>query len=404
MKLKLSAAAAGVLGIALVSAGCGSTANVGGGSTPAASGSSGSSSASAARFGSANQALCSGAVTTKPGYKNTIGTIAGGSKTLTGAGSTFVAPMMSDWTKAYSQATGNQVTYDSIGSGGGVAQVQANTVNFGDSDVGMKPSEIAAAKGGPVLQIPLLLGAVVPTYNLPGIGAGLKFTGNVLGEIYAGKIKMWNDPALTALNPGVNLPDAAIAVVHRSDGSGTTGIWTDYLTKESPTWVSTLGGASKSSGKTVAWPTGIGGKGNEGVSGAISQTQDSLGYLESDYAIAQNLTYGQVENKAGKFIEPCIASIIPTVNGVTFPASLNISLTDGTDPNVYPISGTTYALVYEHQTSKATAAALVNFFAWVLSTGQDLNASLYYAPLGSALQQLAVGQLKKITLNGQPVA
>jgi phosphate transport system substrate-binding protein len=404
MKLKLSAAAAGVLGIALVSAGCGSTANVGGGSTPAASGSSGSSSASAAGFGSANQALCSGAVTTKPGYKNTIGTIAGGSKTLTGAGSTFVAPMMSDWTKAYSQATGNQVTYDSIGSGGGVAQVQANTVNFGDSDVGMKPSEIAAAKGGPVLQIPLLLGAVVPTYNLPGIGAGLKFTGNVLGEIYAGKIKMWNDPALTALNPGVNLPDAAIAVVHRSDGSGTTGIWTDYLTKESPTWVSTLGGASKSSGKTVAWPTGIGGKGNEGVSGAISQTQDSLGYLESDYAIAQNLTYGQVENKAGKFIEPCIASIIPTVNGVTFPASLNISLTDGTDPNVYPISGTTYALVYEHQTSKATAAALVNFFAWVLSTGQDLNASLYYAPLGSALQQLAVGQLKKITLNGQPVA
>jgi phosphate transport system substrate-binding protein len=406
MKLKLSAAAAGVLGIALVSAGCGSTANVGSTSTPAASGSSaapGSPSASAAGFGSANQALCSGTVNTKPGYKNAIGTVAGGSKTLTGAGSTFVAPMMSDWTKAYSTATGNQVTYDSIGSGGGVAQVQANTVNFGDSDVGMKPSEIAAAKGGPVLQVPLLLGAVVPAYNLPGIGGGLKFTGNVLGEIFAGKIKTWNDPALTALNPGVNLPGAAIAVVHRSDGSGTTGIWTDYLTKESPAWVSALGGASKSSGKTVAWPTGIGGKGNEGVSGAISQTQDSLGYLESDFAIAQNLTYGQVQNKAGKFIEPCIASIIPAVNGVTFPASLNISLTDGTDPNVYPISGTTYALVYEHQTSKATAAALVNFFAWVLSSGQDLNASLYYAPLGPALQQLSVAQLKKITLNGQPV-
>jgi phosphate transport system substrate-binding protein len=407
MKLKLSAAAAGVVGIALATAGCGSTANVGSTSTPAASGSSaapGSPSAAAAGFGSANQALCSGTVTTKPGYKNAIGTIAGGSKTLTGAGSTFVAPMMSDWTKAYSQATGNQVTYDSIGSGGGVAQVQANTVNFGDSDVGMTPSEIAAAKGGPVLQIPLLLGAVVPTYNLPGVGGGLKFTGNVLGEIYAGKIKTWNDPALTALNPGVNLPDAAIAVVHRSDGSGTTGIWTDYLTKESPTWVSALGGASKSSGKTVAWPVGIGGKGNEGVSGVISQTQDSLGYLESDFAIAQNLTYGQVQNKAGKFIEPCIASIIPAVNGVTFPASLNTSLTDGTDPNVYPVSGTTYALVYEHQASKATAAALVSFFAWVLSSGQDLNASLYYAPLGPALQQLSVAQLKKITVDGQPVA
>jgi phosphate transport system substrate-binding protein len=408
MKLKLSAIAAGVLGIALASAGCGSTSNVGSTSSTAASGSStasASSSGSAATttgFGSANQALCSSAVNTKPGYPNSIGTIAGGSKTLTGAGSTFVAPMMSDWTKAYSTATGNQVTYDSIGSGGGVAQVQANTVNFGDSDTGMNAADLAKAKG-PVLQIPLLLGAVVPTYNLPGIGAGLKFTGNVLGEIYAGTIKMWNDPALTALNPGVNLPDAPIAVVHRSDGSGTTGIWTDYLTKESPTWVSTLGGPSKSSGKTVAWPVGIGGKGNEGVSGVISQTQDSLGYLESDYAISQNLTFGQVENKAGKFIEPCLASIIPAVNGVTFPASLNISLTDGTDPNVYPISGTTYALVYEHQTSQATAAALVNFFGWVLSSGQDLNASLYYAPLGSALQQLSVAQLKKITVNGQPV-
>lgn len=355
-------------------------------------------------FGSANQTLCTSAVNTKPSYQNTIGTIAGGSKTLTGAGSTFVAPMMSDWTKAYSTATGVQVTYDSIGSGGGVAQVQANTVNFGDSDVGMKPSEIAAAKGGPVLQIPLLLGAVVPTYNVPGIGAGLKFTGNVLGEIFAGKIKTWNDPALKALNPGVNLPAAAIAVVHRSDGSGTTGIWTDYLTKESPTWVTALGGASKSSGKTVAWPAGIGGKGNEGVSGVISQTQYSLGYLESDFAIAQNLTYGQVENKAGKFIEPCLASIIPAADGVTFPASLNISLTDGTASDVYPVTGTTYALVYENQTSKATAAALVNFLSWVLTTGQDLNATLSYAPLGPALQKLSYAQLSKITVNGTAVA
>jgi phosphate transport system substrate-binding protein len=399
MRLKISAVAAGVVVTALAAAGCGSTGNVSSGtSTPAGTGS-----AASVSFGSANQALCGGAVNTKPDYPDSIGTIAGGSKTLTGAGSTFVAPMMSDWTKAYSTATGNQVTYDSIGSGGGVEQVQANTVNFGDSDVGMTAAEIAAAKGGPVLQIPLLLGAVVPTYNLPGIGAGLKFTGSVLGEIFAGKITKWNDPALTALNPGVNLPDEAIAVVHRSDGSGTTGIWTNYLTKESPTWVSALGGPSKSAGKTVAWPVGIGGKGNEGVSGAISQTTGALGYLESDYAIAQNLTYGQVQNKAGKFIEPCIASIIPAVDGVTFPPSLNISLTDGSAPNVYPVTGTTYALVYEHQTSQATAAGLVNFLSWVLSAGQNLNASLYYAPLGSALQQLAIRQLKKITVNGQPV-
>ena len=405
MRLKLSVVAAGALGTALVVTGCGSTNNVG--STSTSTGTSASASASAGAvssvgFGSANQTLCSGAVNSKPNYPNAIGTIAGGSKTLTGAGSTFVAPMMSDWTKAYNTATGVQVSYSSIGSGGGVAQVQANTVNFGDSDTGMNAADLAKAKG-PVLQIPLLLGAVVPTYNLTGVGAGLKFTGNVLGEIYAGKITKWNDPALTALNPGVSLPDEAIAVVHRSDGSGTTGIWTDYLTKESPTWVSTLGGASKSKGKTVAWPVGIGGKGNEGVSGVISQTQGSLGYLESDFAIAQNLTYGQVQNKAGTFIQPCIASIIPAVDGVTFPASLNISLTDGTNANVYPITGTSYALVYENQTSKATAAALVNFLGWVLSDGQNLNTSLFYAPLGSALQQLSVAQLKKITVDGQPV-
>jgi phosphate transport system substrate-binding protein len=400
MRLKLSAVAAGVLGIALASAGCGSTANVSSTSTPAASG---GSAASAVGFGSANQQLCSSAGDTTPNYKDTIGTIADGAKTLTGAGSTFVAPMMSDWIKAYSQADGVQVTYDSIGSGGGVKQIQAGTVNFGQSDVGITTAEMAAAKDGPILQIPLLLGAVVPAYNLPGIPAGLKFTGNVLGEIYAGKISKWNDPALKALNPGVNLPDMSIAVVHRSDGSGTTGIWTDYLTKESPTWVSTLGGPSTSQGKTVAWPVGIGGKGNEGVSGVVAQTTGALGYLESDYAIAQHITYGQVENKAGKFIEPCLATIPAAVDGVTFPPSLNTSLTDGTNPDVYPITGTTYAMVYEHQTSKAAAAALVSFLGWVLTTGQNMNASLYYAPLGSGLQQLALGQLKKITVNGQPL-
>jgi phosphate transport system substrate-binding protein len=195
----------------------------------------------------------------------------------------------------------------------------------------------------------------------------------------------------------------SIAVVHRSDGSGTTGIWTNYLTKESPTWVSALGGPSTSQGKTVAWPVGIGGKGNEGVSGVVAQTTGALGYLESDYAIAQHITYGQVENKAGKFIEPCLATIPQAVDGVTFPASLNTSLTDGSNPDVYPITGTTYAMVYEHQTSKAAAVALVNFLGWVLTTGQNMNASLYYAPLGSSLQQLAVGQLKKITVDGQPV-
>lgn len=396
MRLRFSAVAAGALGIALAAAGCGSTGNVRSNSTA-------STQAANVGFGAQNAKLCTAKVNTTPNYKNTVATVSGGARTISGAGSTFAAPMYSQWSSAYSKATGVAVAYASIGSGGGVAAVQANTVNFGDSDVGMAPSEIAASKG-PVLQIPLLLGAVVPTYNLPGIGGGLKFTGPVLGEIYAGKIKNWDDPALKKLNPGVKLPSMPIAVAHRSDGSGTTGIWTDYLTKTSPVWVSALGGASKSSGKTVAWPVGIGGKGNEGVSAIVAQTKGSIGYLESDYAIAQHLTYGQVENSSGNFIEPCIATIVPAVDGVTFPASLNTSLTDGSNPDVYPIAGTTYALVYEHQTSKPIAAGLVNFFAWVLSSGQNMNASLYYAPLGPALQKLAVAQLKKITLNGKPVA
>jgi phosphate transport system substrate-binding protein len=394
MKARIAAVAVGALTVAFAAAACGST---GGGSSPSAT-----TASTKAMWGAQNGTRCSAAVA-NPNYSNPIGTIKGGATTITGAGSTFAAPMYSQWASAYDKSTGVAVAYASIGSGGGVSAVQANTVNFGDSDVGMQPSEIAAAKG-PVLQIPLLLGAVVPTYNLPGIAAGLKFTGPVLGEIFAGKIKTWNDPALKKLNPGVNLPNEAIAVVHRSDGSGTTGIWTDYLTKTSPVWVSALGGSAKSEGKTVAWPVGIGGKGNEGVSAAVAQTKGSLGYLESDYAISQHLTYGQVQNSSGNFVEPCIATIVPAVNGITFPPSLNISLTNGSDPNVYPITGTTYGLVYEHQTNKAVATALVNFFAWVLTTGQTQNTSLYYAPLGTALQKLAYAQLSKITVNGKPVA
>jgi len=398
MRLKMSAVTAGVLGVALAAAGCSSSSS-NSSSTPT---SSASSSTATVGFGSANAALCA-AASAKPNFTNAISTISGGATSLSGAGSTFAAPMMDDWTKAYSTASSVKVSYASIGSGGGVAAVQANTVNFGDSDVGMTPAEIAASKG-PVLQIPLLLGGVVPAYNLSGIPSGLKFTGNVLGEIFAGKIKVWNDPALKALNPGINLPNEPIAVVHRSDGSGTTGIWTNYLTKESPTWVSALGGPTTSAGKTVAWPVGLGGKGNEGVSALVGQTPGALGYVEADYAIAQNLTFGQVQNKAGSFIEPCVATFVPAVDGVTFPSSLNISLTDGSSPDVYPITGTTYALVYEHQTSQATAAGLVNFFSWVLTSGQDLNSTLYYAPLGSALQALAIAQLKLITVNGKPVA
>ncbi|GAA1720468.1 phosphate ABC transporter substrate-binding protein PstS [Fodinicola feengrottensis] len=375
----------------VVLAGCGSTSNVG----------STTSSGDATGFG---KQICSSAGADKPGYTNGVAKIPGVASKLSGAGSTFVAPILSVWTKNYASVGNVQVAYQSIGSGGGVKQISAGTVDFGASDTPMKDSELAAAKGGPILHIPLTLGAVVPTYKVNGVKSGLKFGGDTLGKIFAGEITKWNDPALTALNPGIKLPDEPIAVAHRSDGSGTTAVWTDYLTKESPSWVSKLGGKDRSVGKEVAWPVGIGGKGNEGVSGVVNQTEGAIGYVELAYALAQDLTYGQVKNKAGNFIQPCIATVTKDVEGLQFPADLRTSLTDGSDANAYPITGTTYALVYQRQTDKAKAAALANFFSWVLTTGQDQASQVHYAPLGKDLQQLAIGQVKKMTLNGTPLA
>jgi len=368
---------------------CGSTSNVGAGSN--------------GQTAQAGQ-ICGQQAAAKPGYPRTVPKIDGGANTLSGAGSTFVAPVMSVWTKNYSQSDGVQVAYQSIGSGGGVQQIFAGTVDFGASDTPMKDSELAAAKSGAILHIPLTLGAVVPTYNVKGVQTGLKFDGDTLGKIFAGKVTKWNDPALVALNPGTTLPDQPIAVAHRSDGSGTTAVWTDFLTKESPTWVQTLGGPDRSFGKDIAWPVGIGGKGNEGVSGIINQTEGGIGYVELAYALAQNLNYGQVKNKAGNFIQPCVATITAGTQGIAYPRDLRVSLTDGPNPNAYPITGTTYALVYQNQTNAPKAKALVNFFAWVLSTGQDDAASVNYAPLGKDLQGLAMEQVRKITLNGSPVA
>jgi phosphate transport system substrate-binding protein len=309
---------------------------------------------------------------------------------------------MSVWADSYNKADGVQVAYQSVGSGAGVKQVQAATVDFGDSDAFMLDTEIAAAKG-PVVQIPMTLAPVVVTYNLSGVQSGVKFDGETLGKIFAGQITTWSDPALKALNPSITLPDTPIAVVHRSDGSGTTDIFTDYLTKESTSWVTALGGATKSRGKTVAWPVGIGGKGNEGVSGAVGQTPGAIGYVELGYAIQQNLPYGNVKNKTGAFIQPCSATVAAATIGVQYPDDLRIDLTDASDKDAYPITGTTWALIYQNQTDSAKAAALVNFFSWALTSGQDLAPSVNYTPLGKDLQQRSIGQLKKLMLNGQPL-
>jgi phosphate transport system substrate-binding protein len=345
-------------------------------------------------------AVCQG-TTAKPGYTNGLPNQANQATSLSGAGSTFVAPMMSVWTSAYA-SKGVQVAYQSIGSGGGIKQVQAATVDFGDSDAYMKDTDIALAKGS-ILQVPLVLAPVVVTYNLPGVTSGLKLDGETIGKIFAGQITTWNDPAIQSQNSGMSLPSLPIATVHRSDGSGTTDIFTDFLTKESTSWVTALGGASKSRGKTVAWPSGIGGKGNEGVSGAVGQTQGAIGYVELGYAITQHLSYAEVKNKTGVYIEPCNQTVLAATNGVTYPADLRFDLTDASDPQAYPITGTTWALIYQNQTSASKAAALINFFSWVLTAGQDQTSSVNYQPLGKDLQQKCIDQLKKMTLNGQPI-
>ena len=348
--------------------------------------------------------VCTG-TTANPGYSNGLATVAGAATSLSGAGSTFVAPMMSVWTKAYATADSVQVAYSSVGSGAGVAQIQANTVDFGDSDAFMSDSDIAKAKG-PIVQIPLVQAPVVVVYNLPGVASGLKFDGDTLGKIFSGAITMWNDPALVALNPGVTLPNTPIAVAHRSDGSGTTAIFTDFLTQTSSAWVTALGGKTTSVGKTVAWPVGIGGKGNDGVSAVVSQTAGGIGYVELDYAIAQHQTYGDVKNKAGQFIEPCEQTAANATVGITsYPSDLRIDIVNlSSNPQAYPITGLTWALVYQNQTKAATAAALVNFFSWVLTKGQDLTGQVNYTPLGPTLQALCIAQLKKITVNGTPVS
>jgi phosphate transport system substrate-binding protein len=395
--LGAAAIAAGVA-IALTLAGCGSTGSTTSSTSPTAAAPTGG---GGANFDTAACATTAAA----PNFTNGIPKVSGAATSLSAAGSTFAAPAYSVWTAAYASTQGTQVAYQSVGSGAGVQQISAGTIDFGDSDVPMTDAELAGAKNGPILHVPLLIGAVVPAYKVAGIGSGLKFTGDVLGQIFAGKITSWDDPALKKLNPGVNLPSEPIAVAHRSDGSGTTGIWTDYLTKTSPTWVTALGGKTTSAGKTVAWPVGIGGKGNEGVSGIVNQTEGALGYIELQYALAQNTTFGQVQNAdKSAFVQPCIATITAASAKSTFPTDLRGDLTNEAGKDSYPITGTTYALVYEKQTDPAKAAAIVNFLSWVLTKGQDLNSSVNFAPLGGSLQKESIDQVKKITINGAPVA
>jgi phosphate transport system substrate-binding protein len=331
-----------------------------------------------------------------------VATPAAAQVVLNGAGATFPNIIYQDWIIAYNKATaGVELNYQSIGSGGGIQQFTAGTVDFGASDAPMSDKEIEAVSGN-VIHIPTVLGAVLPTYNLPGMSAALKFSPSVLAEIYLGKITKWNDPRLASLNAGVQLPDLGIAVAHRSDGSGTTFIFTDYLTKVSPEWASKVG-----NGKSVNWPVGIGAKGNEGVSATVSQTPGAIGYIELGYAVINKLPVGAVQNKSGNFITPTIASVTAAAAGAMKQMGPNtdfrVSITNPDGADAYPIASFTWLLLHKQYDNAAKAAALTKFVWWAETAGQSRCADLGYAPLPSALQPWIQARLKTIVAEGRPV-
>jgi len=298
---------------------------------------------------------------------------------INAAGATFPAPIYQKWFEEYHNAHSDvQVNYQSIGSGGGIAQLTAGTVDFGASDMPMKDEQIAKITKYHVLHFPTVLGGVVPTYNIEGVKTDLKFTPEVLAGIYLGKITKWSDAALKKDNPGVKFPDADITVVHRSDGSGTTFVWTDYLAKVSPDWKSKVG-----SGTSVNWPVGLGGKGNEGVSGQVKGTPNSIGYVELIYAVQNHMDYGSVRNLAGAFVKATFDSVTAAAAGAAkeMPADFRVSITNAPGKAVYPISSFTWMLIPDRIPDAAKRTEIVDFLKWMLTTGQKDAAGMQYAPL-----------------------
>ena len=296
--------------------------------------------------------------------------------TLNGAGATFPYPIYSKWFSEYHKEHADvQINYQSIGSGGGIRQVQAGTVDFGASDGPMSDQQIAESKVK-VLHVPTVLGSVAIAYNIPGVTAEVKFTPEALAGIFLGKISKWNDNAITSVNPGINFPDQNITVVHRSDGSGTTYIFTDYLSKVSPDWQSAVG-----KGVSVRWPVGIGGKGSEGVSGAIRQLPGSIGYVELIYALQNNIRIGTVRNSSGQFIKASLESTTAAASGVKMPADFRVSITNPPGKTAYPIASFTWLLIPTHPADANKGKILKEFLFWMLDQGQGMTTALSYAPL-----------------------
>ncbi|HRP07194.1 MAG TPA: phosphate ABC transporter substrate-binding protein PstS [Gemmatimonadales bacterium] len=305
---------------------------------------------------------------------------------VTGAGATFPYPVYSKWFHSYHAATGHQVNYQSVGSGAGVMQYARGTIDFGATDGPMTDAELAAVDNE-VLHIPTVLGAVVLTWNLPALGdAQLRFDGTTIADIFLGRITRWNDPRIAALNPGVALPEQDLLVVHRSDGSGTTFIFTDYLAKVSPEWQEQVG-----VGKAVNWPSGLGGKGNEGVTQQIKQVEGTLGYVELIFAAENDLPYAQVQNRAGEFVTPSMESVTAAAAGIDLPddTDFRVSITDPPGPGAYPISSFTWLLIRPVHPDSSTNAAIHEFLRWMIGDeAQQQAAALHYAPLPERVREL----------------
>src|SRR5215471_3576581 len=315
---------------------------------------------------------------------------------INGAGATFPYPIYSKWFSEYNKQHSNvEINYQSIGSGGGIQQVTKQTVFFGATDGPMTAEQMQNAPGK-ILHFPTVLGAVVPVYNLPNVSAELKFSGPVLADIFLGKITKWNDPAIAKLNAGVTLPATDITVAHRADGSGTTYIWVDFLSKLSPEWKTKVGVAT-----SVNWPTGVGGRGNEGVSGLVKQTPGAIGYVELIYALQNKIAYGSVMNMSGESVKATVESVTAAAAEAVkaMPADFRVSITNAPGKGVYPISSFTWMLLYENAKDKAQAKTMVDFMKWALTDGQKYCAELGYAPLPESVVKLEMAALAKIKVS-----
>jgi phosphate transport system substrate-binding protein len=314
---------------------------------------------------------------------------------LTGAGATFPYPLYSKWFDAYSSKTGVKINYQSIGSGGGIRQLSEQTVDFGATDAPMSDAELAKAKGGSVLHIPTALGAVAVIYNLAELSQPLKLTGEALAAIYQGLISKWGDARIASLNPGVKLPATDILVVHRSDGSGTSYVFTDYLANISAAWATRPG-----KGKEVQWPVGLGAKGNEGVAGQVKQTPGAIGYVELAYANQNKMSSAMLRNAAGEYVAPAIASVTAAAAGASarLPSTTDyrVSIVNASGTGVYPISSFTWIILYQKQPDPLKGKKLVDFLRWALGDGQAMEAPLDYAPLPDAMRSALMAKLETV--------